>query len=462
MARKARAWFSVHSWLGVTFGLLLFLICWSGTFATISKELDWLAIPQNRTTESNAREDLINAYLTVQNEKPDAEIIAVERPDIKAYADRVLVYASNKQYRYVYFDPFQGEIIGSSSRLTVQGFFRALHMNLFDLEGLGFYVVGAFGLILVISLSTSLVFYKRWWTRFFELRINRGAKVLWSGLHKLAGLWSIWFVLVMSITGTWYLFEHSRYELGDGIISFSSVGTSAAQPLAAAAVEDIDTDARELFAAAQAARSDMDIRTIVPNDGGYFYVDGQSEHLLVRNRANKLYLDKGNGRAVYDQNASDLPVYWRLADTADPLHFGNFGGLVSKFVWFAFGIFLSGLALSGAYLHAMRLQGNARSNGYRNATLAAIAVTVLVIAVSIKEGIAFLLKLGPEVDGIRQWPDAEPAVIIIIGAWVFVTLGILLVFCVALTRPHLKILFRDRELPLFRPAARWFSIFRQQ
>ena len=40
---------------------------------------------------------------------------------------------------------------------------------------------------------------------------------------------------------------------------------------------------------------------------------------------------------------------------ADPLHFGNWGGMSSKVIWLLFGILLSTLSVTGAYVFAKRV-----------------------------------------------------------------------------------------------------------
>ncbi|HBS12889.1 MAG TPA: hypothetical protein DEO36_10170, partial [Flavobacteriaceae bacterium] len=35
----------IHSWIGIKLSILFFIVCFSGTLATLSLEMDWLFIP---------------------------------------------------------------------------------------------------------------------------------------------------------------------------------------------------------------------------------------------------------------------------------------------------------------------------------------------------------------------------------------------------------------------------------
>lgn len=190
--------------------------------------------------------------------------------------------------------------------------------------------------------------FKRWWQRFFQLRLGRTKISLWSNLHKFAGLWSLWFVLLMAFTGVWYLFEEARYKLGDEKFALVDAYPLAVHQLPGPGNKGLEKLAvGELIEIARQARPDLDITTIQPDRAGFFYVIGQSDDVLVRDRANKLFINPASGEIEFNQYAEDLNTYWRWSETVDILHFGTFAGIASKVVWFVFGLVLAGLSLSG-------------------------------------------------------------------------------------------------------------------
>lgn len=436
MSTAARGWFRVHSWTGVVTGLLLFVVCWSGTVATLSHELDWLLTPGLRVAPGGARLGWDAWHAAALAAHPGAKLFAIEAPLNERAAAVVRLQTRAGQTLRVFVNPYTAEVTGAASGFGVQRFFRDFHMRLYG--GLwGYYLVFSLGAVLLVSLAAPIVFYKRWWQRFFVLKTGRGSRVFWSDAHKLGGLWSLWFVLLMAVTGVWYLAEAVRFDVGDGKFAWAAPWSFAVHPLPALPEPKRPLPIADLMVTARAARPDLEVRR-VGTDNGYFYVDGQSEHWLVRDRANKLYLDPRSGAVVFSQRASDQPFYWRWSDTADPLHFGDFAGLASKLVWFVFGLFLSGLCLTGAYLHGERLvrEAPARNRARWPGTTAAILATLAVLGASVHGGLGDIKAYGPVLAGIQEWPEVPFAVIAFIGAWVLVTLAMIAAWLRLLWRPR--------------------------
>ncbi|SEB05660.1 PepSY-associated TM helix domain-containing protein [Marinobacterium iners] len=422
---KVRTWFRIHSFTGVITGLLLFIICWSGTFAVIAHELDWLVTPETRIDVPKAPLDWEAMVRNVEDAYPDATLRWLSAPLHPLSSAEVIIDLPEKKSVRVYADPASAELLGDYSYFNVQRFFRSFHRNLF-LPGIGIYVVSAFAVSMLVSLVAALMFYKRWWRRFFRWP-KLHSRSFWSELHKTGGLWSLWFLVVIGITGLWYLVEAARYDFIDGKISYAGTAHYAihqlpvpnhpnglpAQPLT------------QLIEKARTERPDLEIRSVYI-DGPTIVIQGQSDHLLVRDRANRVRLDRYTGEVLYNQTPHDYSLYWRWTDTADPLHFGDFGGLWSKSIWFLFGLLLSGLILSGTYLHARRLAGEAKERHRWPGTSAAMVVSVLVLAASSSFGFIEVRDYyGLVVEGAHQFPNLAPGVSAVINGWIAVTLGIL-------------------------------------
>ena len=362
--KRSRRWFDWHSWLGTISGLLLFIIFWSGSFAVLSHEIDWLINPMLRVTPTSDAADLAqihgrccNGESNIQNNN------CTKKPLPPILQQEVHGETPDGERRRIYVDPYTHEITGSTSWLNIQRFFRDFHRRFYDFP-YGHYLVCFLALPLIMSLITGLFFYKRWWKRFFEIKLNKGSKVLWSSIHKTLGLWSFWFVLVIGTTGLWYLFEAARSDYIDEKFSYVGPGETAVNPMPTLKDDGTSLSFRELMDKAGKARPDMNITMVYLDREGYFYFEGHEKDLLVRTRANKVYIDPSSGQIAYSQTASDLSVYWYWSDMADPLHFGTFAGLASKIIWFIFGLLLSGLSLTGAWLHLKRLQKDKKNRAY--------------------------------------------------------------------------------------------------
>lgn len=402
-----RTWFDWHSWLGLTTGLLLFVVCWSGTVAVFSHELDWLAEPAMRAPASPDRSIPWAAIeANVAAARPGWSIDQIHAPKAPGFAVEALVRSPEDVAGRVFADPATGQVLGGSTYFNVQRFFRSLHMSLFIAEWriwgipFGYLVVALLSIPLLIQLVSGLVFYKRFWRGFFRLEHRRGAKVFWSDLHKLSGVWAIWFVLLMGLTGAWYLAEWKVTSQPWEPDPPAAEGQAApALPLA------------ELLPLARAACPELAIRQIAlySRDEGVVAFHGQDGSVLLRDRAARVWVNAQTGEVLGVRRPAEMSLLHRWIDTADPLHFGDFAGVWSKLIWFIFGLGMSAMCLTGAYLQAKRQE---RGRGLKPQTLHAAHLATLAILLS-ATGWA-VKEIGGYGGG--HAPDA-PA-----GVWVVVTL----------------------------------------
>ncbi len=233
----------------------------------------------------------------------------------------------------------------------------------------------------------------------------------------------MWLAVVIAITSMWYLFEFVRMDLADGKTAFTDVGDFAVNPLPELQPQDKpQLSVVALAAKVREARPDLEIRAI-RYSGGYFYVEGQSSDVLVRDRANKAYVNPYTGEVVYSQTASSQGIYWRLSDTADPLHFGNFAGIWVKILWCTFGVALSFLVLSGTYMYVKRQLKLRRKEDLRGVKASLVFSLSLLICIAYY---AYQTLMNYGVAG--QFPVLPTGSALFLSIWTLVTCFIIVVW----------------------------------
>lgn len=345
-----RQWFALHSWAGFVLGALLLLVCVTGVLAALSYEIQYLSDSKYRALSS--RNGPVNWAQLEQNlalAYPDSQLISVQVHQ-QAYLAGEASLATPEGFRFAYFDPASGSLTGSGDWGRLSRFLRNLHMYL-SVEGVGKVIVTSLSFLLLISVISSFYVYRNWWQQWLRHpgKWRWAVRSSWASWHKLIGLWSWWFVLLMTLTGLWYFTEHwllkTPLQYYPPVPKITLNTTAPTQPLSLAQITFI----------AQQQRPQLDIRAVLYNSNAKapIVVSGQTGDLLLRDRANRIYLDSA-GNVTGSQSSADLGVLAYLTDMADPLHFGNFSGLAVKLIYALFGTGLCILVAGGMRMHWLR------------------------------------------------------------------------------------------------------------
>ncbi|MCW2270822.1 PepSY-associated TM helix domain-containing protein [Pseudomonas sp. JUb96] len=365
MSKKSRSkiWFLVHSWLALPIWFFVLIVCFTGTLAVVSQEIVWLANPDVRATKPSPDAERLSFQQVLdamQKAEPEMAVRFISQPDGSHFALTAAVTYPDGSAPTLYVNPYTGAIQGKSPSFNFEGFTRALHgwwlVPFTNGYSWGWYLVSLLGLPMLASLVTGLVVYKKFWKGFFKLpRANHGSRIFWGDLHRLSGVWSIWFIAVISITGTWFLIQAI---LGDNHITIS---TEPVVPVIAredvprsesgAPVPRIDLDEAERIAKSQIAGLDVSFIQMPGNAYSHLYLGGRGWYPLMFQTVN---VNPYNSKIEAQFLIEDRSPLEFVTESMRPLHTGDFGGLIIKLIWAFFGLLLSLMVLSGLLIWTKR------------------------------------------------------------------------------------------------------------
>ena len=398
--------FRVHGWIGLNLGLFLFVVCFSGSVATLSHEIDWLLDARHRAPAQDAPYDWTAMHETLAEIFPDGVNLGVYVPGADYVASNTQAAAvayvelPNGPMRKVYLDPYTGALRGHTSFFNAQRFFRSFHRRFFD-GNRGILLVTLWGFVLLAATLSGFAFYKGWLRQLVTLRWKKGPRLRWSDLHKTIGIWGLLFALLIALTGVFYFVE----VMYQGADAYDALLPPPLPNVEEASLADVGPQPALLPAgayvrAAEAAYLALDVRSVrMPNaPGEAVYVDGQAGNPLTRDRADKVHLHPLTGEVLGLQRTSDLGAVPFITDAVDPLHFGYFGGLWMKVLWCVLGLMLSFSILSGTYLWVVRsaTSGGGRGSGWLRGAAVSTALTLAY----------FLMATFATINGIKEYRSA--------------------------------------------------------
>ena len=362
-ATPRRRLYKLHTWVGFHLAWVMALILLTGTLAVIAYEIDWLLKDEMRVTPPAVRPapDWTALEAAARRYRLGDTLLSLSRMPGDYFAYRARLVDRDGRHYFLHLDQWTGKVTGETSMLTVQRVLRNLHRHLFMPNFIGLPLVTSLAFILAISLYTGLKATRQWRRAATRIRFDKSARVATGDYHRAAGIWSIWFFVVMIVTGAWYLFEFGGV-IGELPMNYKPPRVD--ETIAREASRTIEfADAGELVAAARAAFPELDSVAIVFANrvGAPASVRGRTADWLVRLRANAVWLNPTDAAVLRVQRSRESPWLRYLNDLADPLHFGNFGGLATKLIWFLFGAVMTSLSFTGVWLTWKRLRNTGPS-----------------------------------------------------------------------------------------------------
>lgn len=345
-------WFNLHSWLGIKLAIFLCFILITGTLAVMSYEIDWLTNSAKRVIPLPQSEDIKWAliYNRAKDQSPDDLVSIISAPIDLWFAVEVIQLNKDKKRYRQYFHPVTGKYQGAGRWYNWQRFFRMAHRHLMMPTQIGITLVCIMGLFLIGSIISGTFMYPKWCRGFFRKPRTNNKRVFWNDIHRLLGLWSLWLLIVICVTSVWYLIE-----IWGARASYPNTG----KPTSALAQQQVVQPSSAVIDQAIKTTFTKHPNMIIKNirfpskEGQAIIIEGQSNTVLVRDRATNAVFDPVTADLLSTRFAQNLSVHVRISEAADPLHFGYFAGIYSKIFYFIFGIILSALAITGTYLYGL-------------------------------------------------------------------------------------------------------------
>lgn len=366
-ATSSRLWFLVHGWVALPIWGFLLFVCVTGTICVLAYEFTWLVNPASRAGNGGGQAPMpfVEAVPLVESQVDGAKVrFITQREPYLAY--HVGIAIPGYEFATAYVNPYTGMVQEVVTGRTFRQFIRALHgwllMPFTNGHSLGWWAVSLLSIPLIASVVTGLVVYKRFWRAYTRptLRTGRGARTLFGDLHRLIGAWSFWFVIVIALTGMWFL---TLAALGD----FTSIKPFPQAPFVERADMPIVPLGRDVpvgwggpeaaidraVAAGLKALPDSKIRGLVLPNTAFnpvqIFTDGRIPLMFER-----AWINPYTAKVIKTARVGELTALQTLAVIAPPLHYGTFAGLISKLIWFVFGAAMTAMVATGFVIWSKR------------------------------------------------------------------------------------------------------------
>lgn len=348
MTKARRLWLQLHTYLGLSIGVLWILVGLTGSILVFYLQLDLWLNPDITTTSSQPVTSQQAVFDTLSAEYPDRQASwRIEQP-LHAGWPIMARYYTPEETAHLQFAPLMVTLDPSTLNVSSQRFWGEflmtwiynLHYNLL-LDKIGKTLIGLFGLVSLISLISGLILWWPGWQKLLKvlswrLRSSTAKKVF--DLHILSGSYGFILLLMLSLTGAALALPTQTHGI---LKKFSTLYSTQNHTLPSDTIASTVLTADDAVAIARQSFPEAELRWIEsPGNNKHswrvvFYQTGEPSRRFPRTQ---VWINPSNGNLIAVRNGLTDSTGDKILNWLHPLHNGEVFGLTGRLL-----VFISGL-----------------------------------------------------------------------------------------------------------------------
>jgi len=347
----------VHLWLGLASGIILFLVCFSGTMLVFEKEIESFFAEELRVVPSSEKLS-IDELTSRMSEKGTVSSVSIPTEASEAYEFRVKTSPKDRRGTTFMMDPYSAVILKPEPS-PLDGFFSVMfrmHRWLLLDTSIGRPIVGVATIIfLFLSISGIIIWFpKKWkWKAFkpgFKIKWSANWKRINHDLHNTLGFYSCIVLVIMILTGLCWSFEWYR-EAGSQVLGTKIFGGRGGPGITS---ETPGSKVISLSEAYTISGSEFQYAgktsiTIPQEETDVLEIRKYGDDNWSPSTSDLLVLDR-DGSVLKKELFDDKDLNIQVASLIKPLHTGEIFGTLSKIIYFLACLIATSLPVTGTII----------------------------------------------------------------------------------------------------------------
>jgi uncharacterized iron-regulated membrane protein len=361
----------IHLWMGIGSGIIIFLVCLSGTIYTFSTEIKEMLEPDRYEVAVVAGAEPMQVDALVQKVEEVAggkvQWVGIPADPARTFSFNVKKDGEKGRGTTYMVNPYTASLLGSGGGRGSEFFmsmFRLHRWLLLDSK-IGRPIVGVATIIFVFIVLTGLVIWFprkiKFWKQGLKIKTDGSWKRTNHDLHNTLGFYSSFLLLIMALTGLCWSFGWYKDGLSS-VLGAEVFGGRREKPMVSTPPDNVE-DGGQLKLADFVKLAD----STLPYEGDYrlSLPHGPEGVVAVSKNETGFFASAGSDRLQFDQYSGELlkadifaqkAFNEKIAASIKPLHMGDVFGTFSKIIYFIACLVATSLPVTGTIIWINKLR----------------------------------------------------------------------------------------------------------